>query len=612
MHSSPPSSSKCDSPAAPRHLAKRPFGSVMIQTPFGSPNPKAVPQARPSAARPRERLSPTATYRTRRQLGRHPSPFAMAGLRPIEFGRSLIDGRKDETSAAARLRPGGEARVPRPQPPAIVDDHGQPQARLLEARDGDRRHSPDHLAASGMEASARVAPRALCGRGARSKVRDRHESPSWQTRCSSMPPTRKRRGWWWSAARRSRSSTSKSASRRQLRGNIYLAKVTRVEPSLQAAFVEYGGNRHGFLAFSEIHPDYYQIPVADRQALLEEDARAEREEEHEEERRRHRRDRRGRNAPRRSESGESVNREASPDTDEPDQRLQDGPREPAAEPSDESPSSEEISPAETGDESGAPLLTPPEPGAGEGAAPEQRQASVAQDPNEEAAAGAAEPGREPGVAVLDRDAGTLPSEAAYAEAEATDSAAEAEADDPGDHAGENGEEEAEPVIEQVGGRGDALEEIPERPAQLPPPIQDPGGHQAPADPAGPGRQGGARHQGRGAHHLSVACRPLLGADAEHRPRRRHLAQDHERGGPQAAQGDRRGSRGAGGDGGHPAHRRCLPHPGRDQARFRVSDAPVGERARADADPPARPRSSTRRVRSSSAPSATSTTRTSTR
>jgi Rne/Rng family ribonuclease len=51
-----------------------------------------------------------------------------------------------------------------------------------------------------------------------------------------------------------------SAERKQLKGNIYLAKVTRVEPSLQAAFVEYGGNRHGFLAFSEIHPDYYQIP----------------------------------------------------------------------------------------------------------------------------------------------------------------------------------------------------------------------------------------------------------------------------------------------------------------------------------------------------------------
>jgi ribonuclease E len=67
-----------------------------------------------------------------------------------------------------------------------------------------------------------------------------------------------------------------SASRKQLRGNIYLAKVTRVEPSLQAAFIEYGGNRHGFLAFSEIHPDYYQIPVADRQALIDEEERAER------------------------------------------------------------------------------------------------------------------------------------------------------------------------------------------------------------------------------------------------------------------------------------------------------------------------------------------------
>jgi len=59
-----------------------------------------------------------------------------------------------------------------------------------------------------------------------------------------------------------------SLSRKQLRGNIYLAKVTRVEPSLQAAFVEYGGNRHGFLAFNEIHPDYYQIPVADREKLM--------------------------------------------------------------------------------------------------------------------------------------------------------------------------------------------------------------------------------------------------------------------------------------------------------------------------------------------------------
>ena len=63
-----------------------------------------------------------------------------------------------------------------------------------------------------------------------------------------------------------------SAEHKQIKGNIYLAKVTRVEPSLQAAFVDFGGNRHGFLAFSEIHPDYYQIPKEDREALLAEEA----------------------------------------------------------------------------------------------------------------------------------------------------------------------------------------------------------------------------------------------------------------------------------------------------------------------------------------------------
>src|SRR4051794_6291039 len=72
-----------------------------------------------------------------------------------------------------------------------------------------------------------------------------------------------------------------TAAKRQLKGNIYLAKVVRVEPSLQAAFVEYGGNRHGFLAFSEIHPDYYQIPVADRQRLLDMEAEEARREEEE-------------------------------------------------------------------------------------------------------------------------------------------------------------------------------------------------------------------------------------------------------------------------------------------------------------------------------------------
>src|SRR6201986_2321680 len=90
-----------------------------------------------------------------------------------------------------------------------------------------------------------------------------------------------------------------SRAKKQLRGNIYLAKVTRVEPSLQAAFIEYGGNRHGFLGFSEIHPDHYQIPVPDRQALIEADERAHREAEEESENRSNRRRPRHRNSRRR-------------------------------------------------------------------------------------------------------------------------------------------------------------------------------------------------------------------------------------------------------------------------------------------------------------------------
>jgi len=112
-----------------------------------------------------------------------------------------------------------------------------------------------------------------------------------------------------------------SAARRQLKGNIYLARVTRVEPSLQAAFVEYGGNRHGFLAFSEIHPDYFQIPMEDREAMLEAEREAvelmgsavfdeEDEEEAEAEpqrrtRRRRSESRRGRRGGRRNRRGES-------------------------------------------------------------------------------------------------------------------------------------------------------------------------------------------------------------------------------------------------------------------------------------------------------------------
>ena len=113
-----------------------------------------------------------------------------------------------------------------------------------------------------------------------------------------------------------------TAQRKQLRGNIYLAKVTRVEPSLQAAFIEYGGNRHGFLAFSEIHPDYYQIPVADRQALIEADERAHREAEEESENRSNRRRPRHRNARRRGNGDRVQSEVVNAESSEPPQAAQ--------------------------------------------------------------------------------------------------------------------------------------------------------------------------------------------------------------------------------------------------------------------------------------------------
>ncbi|VIO79032.1 Ribonuclease E [Bradyrhizobium ivorense] len=125
-----------------------------------------------------------------------------------------------------------------------------------------------------------------------------------------------------------------TAQRKQLRGNIYLAKVTRVEPSLQAAFIEYGGNRHGFLAFSEIHPDYYQIPVADRQALIEADERAHREAEEEHENRGHRRRSRHRNARRRGH-GDRVQSEVIEAATDPQAQAHEALEQPiAAEPHD--------------------------------------------------------------------------------------------------------------------------------------------------------------------------------------------------------------------------------------------------------------------------------------
>jgi ribonuclease E len=220
-----------------------------------------------------------------------------------------------------------------------------------------------------------------------------------------------------------------SANRRQLRGNIYLAKVTRVEPSLQAAFVDYGGNRHGFLAFSEIHPDYYQIPVADRQALIAEEERAHRAAEDEVDRRAGRR-----HGPRASARRDDVRHApVEPVTDEAAPAEADLDAAPPAA-SDEPPPATE------------PWLAPEEPA----------------EPVESAAAPAS---------------GEIDAAASESEAEPAPDRAGAEELEPAEPASEgNGEGgtrveeveadgEEEEVVESVGG-GDAMEEVPERMPRL--------------------------------------------------------------------------------------------------------------------------------------------------
>jgi ribonuclease E len=223
-----------------------------------------------------------------------------------------------------------------------------------------------------------------------------------------------------------------SANRKQLRGNIYLAKVTRVEPSLQAAFVEYGGNRHGFLAFSEIHPDYYQIPVADRQALLEADAQAQRDEEREEERRGNRR---RRSAPKRARNEETVSDEAASQETV----------------SDEAASSSEAAAA----------------GADEAEPRPQDEGSQDEGSREPAAAG--EPAEAPtAVEASDETGGEAVQQAQDAGSadepaqEEDESKSDADAADEQDDEEEDQDVEEHEIVEQLGG-DDALEDIPHRP-----------------------------------------------------------------------------------------------------------------------------------------------------
>ncbi|MBP1181785.1 ribonuclease E/G [Methylobacterium sp. PvR107] len=297
-----------------------------------------------------------------------------------------------------------------------------------------------------------------------------------------------------------------AANRRQLRGNIYLAKVTRVEPSLQAAFVEYGGNRHGFLAFNEIHPDYYQIPLADRQALLEEEARdAEEHRDREERRRRSPRRSRGRRAEARARGADET---VSAEDAQEDVRTaaqfegEEGEVEDRA----ETPTEAGIAPAGMPDT----LAENPEAvqealasetAAGDIAAPQVEPAQGA-----EVAAEAVDPApiaAQADESATDQDSPVEPeARIAVAEAltvaeapaeivaeDASEPVADDEADEPADEEDvedddsdddedEDDEDEsdedddsdedsddpdAEPRIAQIGGNGDALAEIPERP-----------------------------------------------------------------------------------------------------------------------------------------------------
>jgi len=224
-----------------------------------------------------------------------------------------------------------------------------------------------------------------------------------------------------------------SASRKPLRGNIYLAKVTRVEPSLQAAFVEYGGNRHGFLAFSEIHPDYYQIPVADRQALIEDEARAERDEERDEERRekRGRRDRRRggdrEHRAKKAAADETISAEVEANGEDAGERVETDGKEAA-------------------------MVNEGAPAFGEYFAP-----AVTESATEDALENAA-------PLTFETVETAAPAEDAVASAEETetvDAEARRPSEDEGADEDENGED-AEEQPEQLGG-GDALDDMPERP-----------------------------------------------------------------------------------------------------------------------------------------------------
>src|ERR1700733_997012 len=260
-----------------------------------------------------------------------------------------------------------------------------------------------------------------------------------------------------------------SAQRKQLRGNIYLAKVTRVEPSLQAAFVDYGGNRHGFLAFSEIHPDYYQTPVADREALIAEEERAQRAADDEVDRRSRRH--RQHPAARRNEAMRSErvagDRAASED-------LAASEHADLAQPGDEEAAEAETVEVEALSDSAADDAEPAplDHDAPDHSAVDSQPIETLAEQHAEEHAGADDEADEPLEALSDSE--TTGEEREHDDAEerrvaeaSGDEAASAATRENGEGSTvvevheENGEDAAEEVVESVGG-SDALEEVPDR------------------------------------------------------------------------------------------------------------------------------------------------------
>jgi ribonuclease E len=248
-----------------------------------------------------------------------------------------------------------------------------------------------------------------------------------------------------------------TAQRKQLRGNIYLAKVTRVEPSLQAAFVDYGGNRHGFLAFSEIHPDYYQIPVADRQALIDAEARAARDAEAESDQRGRRQRGGGRYERAAARTGEVVSGEMLP-AEEP---AREAGETRAGEQVMGEPPEQQVQPLVSAPESELEAPTAPAP-VGETESP-PTPAEIASEvlPPRTAFEQSESQTRPLAEAARERGAGTAPSYGTSLTSEETAALAEVPEVERNGANGNGAEEEEVETVESVGG-ADALEEVPDR------------------------------------------------------------------------------------------------------------------------------------------------------